>query len=266
MNLLLLPTLALGALCFWLGGRWYRRASPPRRLAWAVSLTAAVPGAFFVLYYTHLFGEPVWLYDLRVLSGSELLAAGLGLPAGMLQAGRHDHRLLERHTSKLGIPLLLTFALLAPHLKPVLSPLRLPPGPALGLPPDGVCRQTMPSTCGPASAVTLAKLAGVTLDEQELAKESLASARGTEAWYLARALRRHGLSTDFVNLPLDTEALPSPVIAGVVLKSGVGHFIPILGQEDGRYVIGDPIVGRETRTLAQLRAEYRFTGFFMLIR
>jgi ABC-type bacteriocin/lantibiotic exporter with double-glycine peptidase domain len=114
--------------------------------------------------------------------------------------------------------------------------------------------------------VTLAKLAGVELDEHQLARECFTSERGTENWYLARALQRHGMKTEFVELPADTSELPHPAIAGVVLSYGTGHFIPILGKEGNNYVIGDPLNGREVKSLAELRDEYHFTGFFMIVK
>ena len=84
--------------------------------------------------------------------------------------------------------------------------------------------------------------------------------------YLARALHRHGLKTEFVELPPDANELPHPAIAGVVLSYGTGHFIPILGKEGANYIVGDPMQGREVKSLAELRAEYRFTGFFLLVK
>lgn len=264
MNPLFWPTLALGALCFWLGMQWHRRAIATRAYAWSICLLASMPGILFALYYTKLLGEPLWLYRFRTVPGTELTAAGVGLLAGMIQSSRANSPRLKKLTSAFGIPVLFAFILSAPHLKPLLRPLRLP---ASSNPmTDGVCRQSTPSTCGPASAVTLAKLAGIELDENQLARECFTSERGTENWYLARALRRHGLKTEFMEMSGDTDELPHPAIAGVVLSYGTGHFIPVLGKDGTNYVIGDPMQGREVKSLAELRSEYRFTGFFLLVK
>mgnify|MGYP003337924445 CR=1 FL=1 len=264
MNSFFWPMLALGAFCFWLGSQWHQRAPKTRSIGWAVSLLASLPGIFFILYYTKLLGEPLWLYRFRTIPGSELTAAGLGLLAGMIQASRASTPMLKRFTSSFGIPVLFAFLLCAPHLKPLLRPLRLTDAPNAQT--DGVCRQSTPSTCGPASAVTLAKLAGVELDEHKFARECFTSERGTENWYLARALQRHGLKTEFVELPADATELPHPAIAGVVLSYGTGHFIPILGKDGTNYIVGDPMQGREVKCLAELRAEYCFTGFFLIVK
>jgi hypothetical protein len=264
MNPLFWPTLILGALCFWLGMQLYRRAPTTRGLAWGVSLLASVPGILFVVYYTKLLGEPLWLYRFRAIPGSELSAAGLGLLGGMIQGSRANSPRFKKLTSVFGLPVLFAFLLIAPHLKPLLRPLRLPVSPNAAT--DGVCLQSTPSTCGPASAVTLAKLGGVELDEHQLARECFTSERGTENWYLARALQRHGLKTEFKELPPDMKELPYPAVAGVVLSHGTGHFIPILGKEGTNYIVGDPMQGREVKSLDELRAEYRFTGFFLIVK
>jgi len=264
MNPLFWPTLALGALCFWSGSQWHRRAIADRSYAWGICLLASMPGILFALYYTKLPGEPLWLYRFRTVPGTELTAAGVGLLAGMIQASRTNSPRLKKLTSAFGIPVLFALILSAPHLKPLLRPLRLPASPNPMT--DGVCRQSTPSTCGPASAVTLAKLAGVELDEHQLARECFTSERGTENWYLARALRRHGLKTEFMETSADTGELPHPAIAGVVLSYGTGHFIPVLGKDGANYIIGDPMQGREIKSLAELRSEYRFTGFFLLVK
>jgi len=266
MNPLFWPTFALGVLCFWFGLRLLRRPqnSQMRALTWTFAICTAMPGILFAAYYTKLLGEPLWLYRFRALPGSELTAAGLGLVAGMIQARRTTSPTLNRLTSAIGVPLIFAFVLCAPYLKPMLRPLRL--SDSANQPSDGVCRQSTPSTCGPASAVTLAKLAGVDLDEHQLARECFTSERGTENWYLARALRRHGLKAEFLELSTDTDELPAPAIAGVVLSYGTGHFIPILGKEGTNYVVGDPMHGREVKSLAELRVEYRFTGFFLIVK
>jgi hypothetical protein len=198
------------------------------------------------------------------MAGSELSAAGLGLLGGMLQANRPSWPRMRKLTSAFGIPILFTFALCAPYLKPVLRPLHLPA--MTNEATDGVCRQSTPSTCGPASAVTLAKLAGVELDEHQLARECFTSQGGTENWYLARALQRHGLKTEFLELPSNTEEFPHPAIAGVTLSYGTGHFIPILGKEGSNYIVGDTMQGREVKSMAELQGEYRFTGFFLIVK
>jgi hypothetical protein len=260
------PTLIFGALCFWLGMQANRRLPEKRALVWSICILAALPGILFAVYYLKVLSEPLWLYRFRAMAGSELSAAGLGLLGGMLQASRPSWPRMRKLTSAFGIPILFTFALCAPYLKPLLRPLHLPA--MTNEATDGVCRQSTPSTCGPASAVTLARLAGVELDEHELARASFTSAGGTENWYLVRALRARGLQPEFMRLEANPNQLPYPAIAGVRLKyaTGTGHFIPILEETNGQYQIGDPMRGPETMTLARLRELYDFTGFFLIVK
>lgn len=266
MNPFFWPTLLLGVILFWIGWRYGLRPSRPAGRAglWILAVVLALPGFFFSFYYTHLLGEPLWLYRFRALPGSELAAAGMGLLAGLLHRLRDVQPTMQKLTSRVGIPFLFTFLLCAPYLKPIFRPVQLPEIPNGWS--EAVCRQSTPSTCGPASAASLARLAGVNVEEYTLARESFTSASGTENWYLARALRRHGLSVEFARMNPDSNDLPFPAIAGVRLTYGTGHFIPILGAQGTNYVIGDPLVGRETKSPDALREEYRFTGFCMLVK
>ena len=52
---------------------------------------------------------------------------------------------------------------------------------------------------------------------------------------------------------------------GVRLGS-IGHFIPILGQQGERYIVGDPLRGRELLSREELEQRYDFTGFHMRIK
>jgi ABC-type bacteriocin/lantibiotic exporter with double-glycine peptidase domain len=156
------------------------------------------------------------------------------------------------------------FAISLPYLKPVLRPLRADSwreewqGEA--------CLQSTPSTCGPAAAATVVRRLGGHLSEGELAREAFTCRSGTENWYLARALRRHGFESDF--LLSDPSKAPLPAIAGVRLRSlrNAGHFIALLERDGDKYVVADPMEGLSTNTLADLEGPYEFTGFFLPIR
>ena len=59
---------------------------------------------------------------------------------------------------------------------------------------------------------------------------------------------------------------PSPFIAGVVLRGGQGHFIALLNDEAGRMTVVDPLKGKFVVTSEQLKAKYRFSGLFLVVR
>ena len=131
---------------------------------------------------------------------------------------------------------------------------------------DGVCLQSSESSCGPASAATLLRLAGVMASEQDIARESFTTRRGTENWYLIRTMRRLGLQVDYRIQTADVNALPYPAIVGVRMNGviGPGHFIVVLGKSGDKYIMGDPMRGREEVEPKELLHRYYFTGFSMV--
>ncbi len=263
MNYWLIPTLLLAVLLFWSGVLLARRVS--RGFAFCaligVGLLASAPGVVFAVYYLRVLNEPIWLYELRSLPGSELVASAAGFLAGLL----HGHYACEprfgRIAGKWFFPGALVLGLLIPYAKPILRPPRWSQFQDRWS--DGVCLQTSESSCGPACVATLLRKLGKPATEKEIAQESFTCRSGTENWYLARTLRRHGVNVEFVFVP--SQPWPIPSIAGVRLTSlgNSGHFITVLGREGDNYIIGDPLEGRLVLSKSALEANYAFTGFFM---
>ena len=254
-------TLALAAALFRLGGLAERKlVSRVERIgALSIGFIMAVPGLLFVLYYTHLFDGAAWFYKLRALSASELAACGLGFVAGFIHSSLQPSSLGER----LAAPAVLLALLLVPYSKPWLAPLDLT---WLSGRCDGdVCRQSTLSTCGPASAATILNSLGSKTSEKELATECHTYQGGTESWYLARAIRRRGFKARFLIEPENPNSLPSPAIAGVVVRGGAGYFIAIVSQTPDHVVIGDPMKGKLVIDRRDLHTLYHFTGFFLVV-
>lgn len=264
MNWMLIPTLILGFAAFGVGCQWARRTSGRAILvSWLLVMLLAAPGVLYAAYYSRLLGEPIWLYQTRTMPGSELLASFAGFAAGWFQVRVIPGLRLSRAGKMLLVPVLLAFGLMLPYLKPVFRPLRL--SSLRDEWSEGVCMQSSFATCGPASAATILRELGVQASERELAVEAFSCASGTENWYLARALRRRGLTTGF-RLDKNLQA-PLPAIAGVRLVNldNSGHFIALLKHEGGGFVVADSMEGRFTNTLVQLRDKYAFTGFLMTV-
>jgi hypothetical protein len=219
------------------------------------AIIGAIPGASFAASYAHILPELGWYYQFRSITGTELFMVGLGLAGGLVAT------LLPRVL--LVLPLLGVAAFsLAPIIKPFMGPI---PAGTLQDQWDGeVCLQSTPSTCGAASTATILKQLGVDVTEAELAAEAHSYAGGTEAWYLARAARARGFEVDFVIAPRFTPEAGLPAVVGVLLGP-VGHFIPILGQEGDRFIVGDPLRGRELLSRDELDQRYDFTGFHLRI-
>jgi predicted double-glycine peptidase len=266
MNWLGLSTVLLGLAGYSFSLRWARKPMGRKSavLTTAATVLLAMPAIVYVLYYSKLLGEPIWLYRIRSLPGSELAAAPAAFLAGWVQQRTIPHLRMSLIGKRLLVPVLLGFGLALPYLKPLLRPLDL------SLLRDewkgDTCLQSTLSTCGTASAATIVRRLGGHLTERQLAREAHTSRSGTENWYLARALRRHGLHTSFVQATSSEVQLPA--IAGVRLKNlgSSGHFIALLDRDGDKLVVADPMEGLSTNTLANMESDYEFTGFFLVVQ
>lgn len=263
MNYWLIPTLLLALALFRVGVVIARRSGKGLSffLFAACGLLASIPAIVFSIYYLRVLNEPIWLYELRSLQGSELAASGAGFLAGLLHGRYTSDPRFRRIAGQWFFLGALVLGLLIPYAKPILRPPRW--GQFQDRWSDGVCLQTSESSCGPACAATLLRQLGKPTTEKEIAQESITCRTGTENWYLARTLRRRGVKVQFLFSP--SQPWPIPSIAGVRLSNlgNPGHFITILGQEGDNYIIGDPLEGKLVLSKSALEANYAFTGFFM---
>jgi hypothetical protein len=251
-NPAIVPTFLLACGWFAAGESCYKRWL---RLSLAVGVLLAVPCALAVLYYSHLFDNAIWYYNLRTVPLIELTFSGIGFLSGVI----HRWNDAETRVGRAAVPVVFAVILLIPFMKPILEPLDTA---ALQDKCTGsVCLQSSYATCGPASAATLLRGLGKSVTERELAVDSYTYAGGTEAWYLARAIRRRGAEAEFV---FSDSTLPSPSIAGV--RMGGGHFIAIERVTQEAVTFVDPLTGESTATPAELHARYQFTGFFLRVR
>lgn len=257
-NFLLIPTLILAVLLFFLSEKYYRNleCAKSKSLFLAFSFILGLPGLFYAIYYLHIFPEMKWYYELRALPYTELLAGGVGLFVGALAQALKAKKLLSR-SFLFG---LLVIGVATPHLKPIIAPLDET---LLHERWDGdVCLQSTNSSCGATSAATVFKALGEDLSEKTLVEECYTYRFGTENWYLARAFRKRGFQVNYRVEDGFVKDLKFPVTAGVRIK-GFGHFIAILGIEDGKLITADPLVGRKAIDLSLIKSEYDFTGFFI---
>jgi Peptidase C39 family len=261
-NPLFIPTVIGAAIFFWVGLTLERKvqSTSMRVCLLLVAMLLACPGLLFVLYYVHLFDSAAWFYNLRTVRYTELLGSGLGLLAGVIHVWWQPESIGE----KAAVPTVLFVLVLIPFVKPLLDPLNLS---QLKDRCEGdVCLQSTFSTCGPASAATLLRAFNGDASEKQLARESFTSRGGTEIWYLARALQRRGIGTRVVINTAGTDmTLPSPAIAGVVLPGNAGHFIALVRSDDSQVTFVDPMKGKGTLSAEELKRQYHFTGFFLLL-
>ncbi|MDH3345555.1 MAG: hypothetical protein OEL75_00050, partial [Kiritimatiellaceae bacterium] len=182
MNWLVAPTLIIALFLFFVGQRsaqccrtWMSRTG----LA-ALYFFIGLPGFLFSLYYFHWFDHAEWFYEFRSLPMTELTACGAGLLVGFLAELFKEAEV----PSRFFLIVLLCLGIMIPYLKPLISPLDF--SRFVERWEKGVCLQSTPSSCGPASAATIFKSFGIDVTEREIAKECFSSEGGTENWYLTR--------------------------------------------------------------------------------
>jgi hypothetical protein len=232
-----------------------------RKRGWLtlVALVLAVPGASFAAYYAHLVEVPEWYYEFRSWRGTEGMLLFIGVAGGLVAASVGA---LFRMLLLLGVVAFVT----VPFVKPFLGPFH--DGALRDLWSGEVCLQSTYSTCGAASAVSLLRTYGQRTTEAEMAKEAHSYQGGTEAWYLARALRRRGIKATMNvrdGMPDFLHATPRsfhPCIVGVKFGN-TGHFIALLSRDEDQFHVGDPLRGSEMLDVDELRKRYHYSGFWM---
>lgn len=256
MNLLGVTAVICSVFVFALTYNLLCRRSLMVRLAFLVGFALlATPSVLFAVYYLHVLPERAWFYSLRSWNGSEFLVIFLGCAAAAAAS------LLPRLL--LGVPLFVLLALgVVPYIKPFIGPI-----------PDSLfqerwrgdaCMQSTPSTCGPASVTTILRQLGAQTSEQATARAAFSYSGGTEAWYLARYVRRKGFITRFDFQPTFSSSVGLPAVVGVRI-GGVGHFIAVLDITDGQVTFADPLSGQERIPLSTFQSRFKFTGFHMVI-
>jgi len=262
INPMMIATMLL-ALCLFSLGFWFGRRTKSLKskvLVYLLGLVFAFPGLLYAFYCTHLFEPTPWFIALRIAPYSELLAAGMGFLAGVVQALLKP----EKRAAKLALPAILLAAISVPFLKSFLDPVDLR---QLKASCKGEsCLQSTPSTCGPSSAASLLINYGFPASELELARDSFTSNSGTEIWNLARALQKRGFLTRIEIQKSDAISPPGSSIAGVLLPGRTGHFVAILESRGDNFLVMDPLKGLLATSRWGLGQSYKFTGFFLLVQ
>lgn len=260
----LVPAIIVAVLSFG-AFRWcyLRSGSVPARVAMVVvALLAAVPAVLFASNYALYIPYARWFFLFHSLPGAEITS---GLAAGILGVMFASAKLrpAKLNAPILAVSALLTLALvLTPFAKQLLYAVDYG---ALGDRwQDGVCLQTTKYTCVPACTATYMRLHGWPAAEQELARSVGTTSRGTEMWYLMRALRRRGYEPVFSHARSVKDA-PVPSIIGVHIGD-IGHVVVLLSKDETGATVGEPLTGRHRYTWPVLIRRYRPDGTSILIK
>ena len=190
------------------------RSKKFRLVALATFGILAIPGASFAIYYAHLLPEPAWYFQFRSLPGTEYLFIAVGACGGALAS------LLPQSLFLMPLTLAAAFCI-APIIKPFIGP--IPENAITDRWEGDVCLQSTPSTCGAASVATILRTFEISVSESELAREAFSYAGGTEAWYLARTVRRRGLNAHFHFSPELPQGFVFPAVVGVTWECRAFH-------------------------------------------
>lgn len=115
---------------------------------------------------------------------------------------------------------------------------------------DGVCRQAMDYSCGPAAGVTLLRLLGVELSEGEMAKLCLLRpGKGVTVLELCRgvniALRPTGRRAAVRKVaPEQIDSMPTPFLAEVGRPGSPDHCVVVLAVLADCVIVADPARGQ----------------------
>lgn len=217
----------------------------------------SIPAFTFIFYYLHLTPLSEKYVQYRANNQIEVLS---GLFAGLIAyiSGKYFKGFFRRLIFRIPLTLLLV---LVPYLKPIVTPIRRP------LPDDwkdNVCLQSYKSTCGPSSLATIFKYYGIDKTEQELAEQAHSCATGTEIWYLIRYARDNGFRVQYKRVNSISE-VSIPSIIGTTLRGTVGHFVTLLGKENGYYIIGDPLKGKLKLSESEFNNNYKldFVSYYI---
>ena len=259
-------------------GCWYHAKSRLMEIAVFFGVTLVA----FILAWSY-FGRLIWAETIQsssVLCWSNLTPIALGFSAG-LASHTPGLRYRMRPVAALLLMLLAVGFVATPIARPLFFPLSLDSNPKWQ---NEVLMQSHRASCAPAAAVTLLRQHGIIASENELATACLSSQLGTAPLGLYRGLHlladRHGFDAIVADkLPegwLSKQQLP---VAAIVQFEGLpgdrfqtqflgnrfsGHVVTILGRTDGgRWMIGDPAVGRVSWSEQELQARYCGEGIYL---
>lgn len=234
-------------------------------------------GLAFLLGWSY-FGRLVWAETIQsssVLCWSNLTPVALGFAGGLVGHTRGLRRRLRPVAVVVFMALAIGFVA-TPIARPVLFPLELDHRSNWK---NGVCLQSHESSCAPAAAATLLQHYDIPASESQLAEACLSSRLGTAPLGLYRGLKSvaepHGYFAKVAErdpeqwlqqgrLPLVAVVQFSSSRASIIENQFLGnrfsgHAVTVLGRTDGgRWLIGDPAVGRVSWSDDELRL--RFTG------
>ena len=227
-----------------------------------LGLAAAIPAVLFVSNYLLYIPYAKWFYEFHTKPGIETAA---GFAAGMLGVMYASAKL---RPARLNPPILAACTLITMGL--LVTPFAKQLFFATDYTSlenkwkDDICIQTSGYTCVPACAATVVKSQGGNLTEPQLARDAGTTKRGTEVWYLIRALRRKGFESK-LNRTRSIQDAPVQSIVGVSIGR-TGHVVVLLSKDKYGVTIAEPLRGRCHYSWADFKFCYKPDGTYITIK
>jgi hypothetical protein len=158
---------------------------------------------------------------------------------------------LPDRRKRAAVTVLMLFMVAAYSFLPIVSPLTARASLLAGhtvLDSHGICHQTHPYTCGPASAVTCLAFLGVSSDESTIAIAARCGpAIGTDPILLRDTLNQlyksRGVHCDY-RIGRNLDDMKTPFIATMWIPPIGGHYVAVLDVSSTAVIVGDPLSGR----------------------
>ena len=146
-----------------------------------------------------------------------------------------------------------------------------PPVPDLGQTQyrNGVCMQSTSYTCVAASLVTLLNAYEVPTTETEMARLSRTEeGNGTTDTRAVNALEQklagRGVEVRYETMDYDRlQEVDKPCLVATAYGYFVSHMVPVLSADKDAVVLGDPLTGRRTLSVAEFRKIWRARGIYL---
>lgn len=227
------------------------------------ALIFAIPAVLFLSNYLLHIPDGTWFINFHSLPGAEASSGLVGAILGVMFACsrvRPNWIYIPVLTVSMIIGAIL---LVIPFVKQILY--KLDYSQLENRWNNGICQQSSGSTCVPSSCATVIRVLGGNLTERELATEAGTTERGTEIWYMMRAIRRHGYEME----PLAVKSLKemqAPAILGVKIGTA-GHVVALISMDDASLKIADPLLSSPQRyTWKDFDQVYNPASIYFVIR
>lgn len=257
--------LAVAACGLWAGAWASKHSSAARITAMAISLV--IVGIILLSRLSILWQVlptlcPIAAGRLRFVLLAFAVTVGLTSPLTQLR------NMLSRFVTCLVMSFIIAVLITLPFMGPALVQQDLSSTPTR-MDIDGVCRQSLSFTCGPAAAVTALKHFGMNATEGQLAVAARTSpVIGTSPWELYRAIKANyasqGLRCRFSYLD-SLDAIPDDSIALVVIKNALltDHCVAVMTYNERTVTIADPVEGLVRIPRVQFTRQWRHCGIIL---